>query len=323
MKIRFKSLCLAIITGLFVGIGLVCDVAAQSYMPAVIPGSGTELTEVGDDFEDETWTWNANLPKVLNFKDDTHSKNFPLGAASNGRWYEGQVRGQPDSVRRVETPVGGLTGSTGSLALRSLRTGSSHPGHQQQQDDFIANIAERIGTIQVGRSPSVVTRVWFPPIDEWENRTGCHFAYRVGVETNPHARQQGGLRYDKFEGTYWPGMFIHMDSKEGKGATGNEYDSAYFWMKATDDGRQMRGPQITTTGWWTLGMSLTPDGRVHYYAKPGVEDLTANDHIGSSFPFGYRAERLRSFFFNVCNGDDGKTWSTEFVVDDAKVFTLR
>jgi len=85
----------------------------------------------------------------------------------------------------------------------------------------------------------------------------------------------------------------------------------------------MRGPQITTSGWWTLGMSVTPDGRVHYYAKAGIEDLTAEDHIGSAYPFGYRAERVRSFFFNVCNGDDGRTWSTEFIIDDPQVFVIR
>ena len=70
-------------------------------------------------------------------------------------------------------------------------------------------------------------------------------------------------------------------------------------------------------------MSVTEDGRVHFYAKPGIEDLTPADHVGSRFPFGYRAQHLRSFFFNVCNGDDGRTWSTEFVIDDPKVFVKR
>ena len=93
-------------------------------------------------------------------------------------------------------------------------------------------------------------------------------------------------------------------------------------MKATNDGRVMRGPQITVTGWWTLGMTITPDGKMHYYAKPGIEDLTAADHVGSAWAFGYRAQRMRSFFFNVCNGDDGRTWSTEFVIDDPQMFVI-
>ena len=62
---------------------------------------------------------------------------------------------------------------------------------------------------------------------------------------------------------------------------------------------------------------------LHYFASPGVDDLTAADHIGSAYPFGRKAERLRTFFFNVCNGDDGRTWSTPFVVDDPSVYVVR
>jgi hypothetical protein len=326
MKTRFNTVRCTLIATIAAAAGLAGSpsmLQAQYASSPLIPGTGQHLSEVGDDFEDPAWVWNANLPKVLNHDDDTYAKNFPLGISANGRWYEGQVRGQPDSVRRVATPPGGLPGSTGALALRSLRTGTNRPGFRQQQDDFIADIARRVGSIPAGRGPSVVTRVWFPPIDQWEDRTGCHFAFRLGLETSPNARQRGGIRYEKFEGIFWPGMFIHLDSKEGNGATGREYDAAYIWMKATDDGRQMRGPQITQTVWWTLGLSVTPDGRVHYYAKPGIEDLTEEDHAGSAYPFGYRAHRMRSFFFNVCNGDDGRSWSTEFVVDDPQVFVAR
>ena len=67
-------------------------------------------------------------------------------------------------------------------------------------------------------------------------------------------------------------------------------------------------------------MSFTPDGMVHYYARPGVEELTAEDYITSQFPYGYRCERFRTFFYNVVNGDNGKTWSTTWIVDDPKVY---
>ncbi len=40
---------------------------------------------------------------------------------------EGMKRGQPDLIKRVPTPPGGLPGSQGSLLLRSLSTGI--PGH--------------------------------------------------------------------------------------------------------------------------------------------------------------------------------------------------
>ena len=70
-------------------------------------------------------------------------------------------------------------------------------------------------------------------------------------------------------------------------------------------------------------MSVTPDGQVHYYAKPGVEDLTAEDHIASSYPFGKKTVNLRNFFFNVCNGDAGKSWSGVLVIDDPAVYVVR
>jgi hypothetical protein len=66
-------------------------------------------------------------------------------------------------------------------------------------------------------------------------------------------------------------------------------------------------------------MSFTPDGAVHYFARPGVDDLTASDRITSQYPYGYRAEHLDTFFFNVCSGDNGK-WSTPWIIDDAALY---
>ena len=46
-------------------------------------------------------------------------------------------------------------------------------------------------------------------------------------------------------------------------------------------------------------MSYTPDGQVHYFAKPGIEDLTEKDRIASQFPYGYRCHfaAFKTFFF--------------------------
>jgi hypothetical protein len=293
----------------------------------LVPGTGAVIAEVGDDFEDPAWEYSLQLPKVFNHEDSTLSKNLPIGRSINERWYEGSKRGQPDLIRRVETPANGLDGSTASLALRSLQTGGSRPSNQQQQDDFIANVHEKFGTIPVSQSPNVVTRVWLPPIDQWEKRTGCHFAFRIALETNisqtaSRSRFRQVSSSDE-DGTYWPGFFLNREiQRDPTGKTAGT-DRLYFWMKAGTDSRKLNGPEVTTLGWWTLGLSVTPDGQVHYFAKPGIADLTAGDHVASSFPFGYRAARFRTFFYNVCNGDDGRTWSTEFVVDDPKVFVVR
>ena len=309
---------------------------ALTFLPALaagqafVPGTGSPLEEVGDDFEDPQWVYQPNLPKVYNNLETTVAQNSPGGVSANGRWYEGSKRGQPDYVRRVATPDGGLFGSTGALAIRSVRTGSSSPTFQQQQDDFIANVAPRVGKIPVSRGPSVVTRVWLPPVDTWENRTGCHFAFRVAVETRESVTEQipnqrGLFRTvsTKTTNDSWPGMFIQFNSKEGRGATRQQYDHGYIWCKASASGKQIRGPQISTTGWWTMGISLSPDGQVHYYAKPGIEDLTEEDRIASALPFGRHTLRVRNFFFNVCSGDDGRTSSTEFIIDDPTLYVIR
>ncbi len=301
--------------------------AARPHNPnAVIPGSGTEVAEVGDDFEDPAWGYNFALPKVFNNGETKLGANTPLGVSLNHRWFEGQKRGQPDQIQRIDTPPDGLAGSTGALLLRSQATGGSHPSRTQQQDDFIGNVADLIGKVTVDRVPSVVTRVWFPEPEYWERRSGCHFAFRISLEKESFASASRGrfrtVSHSEEDDIYWPGMFFQREIRSG-GSGEVSSDRISMWMKATATGLRIEGPEITTFGWWTLGMSVTPDGQVHYFAKPGVADLTADDHIASDFPFGHRAVRFRSFFFNVCSADDGRSWSTPLVVDDTKVFLGR
>ena len=289
----------------------------------LVPGTGTKLEEVGDDFEDEAWEYTYNNPKSTRENDD--SDRLPGGVSNNSRWYEGMKRGQPDVVKRVATPAGGLPGSRGALLLQSLYTGiPGRASHHMQQDDFIADVNYRLGgTIPASRAPSVVTRVFLPPVATWEKRSGPHFGFRLAVETTVTKPQQRyGLRFtgSRTESeTYWPGMFIEFESKKD----GREHDYAYLRVRGDSSGGDFKGPQITTTGWWTMGMSVTPDGMVHYYAKPGIENLTAKDHITSQYPYSFRCERFKTFFFDVCNGDDGKTWSTAWIVDDPTVYVAR
>ena len=68
---------------------------------------------------------------------------------------------------------------------------------------------------------------------------------------------------------------------------------------------------------------ITPDGKVHYYASPGVDDLTSEDHIASQYPYGFRCRQFHTFFFNVANRDDGRTWSTSWVIDDPSLYFNR
>ena len=279
--------------------------SAQVY-PPLVPGTGQKVVQVGDNFEDPDWHYIARPPKSSRNLDD--AERLPGGESANGRWYEGVKRGHPDIVRRVPTPKGGLPGSKGALLLRSVWTGiPGAPSYRSQQDDFICDIHYQLGgAIPVWQSPNFVVRVFLPPVKHWERRSGTHFGIRMAVDTR--------VGYGERE-TYWPGMFIDFTPKQGDTPA-----HATLRVRANRGGGDYDRMPIRQTGWWTFGMSVTPDGRIHYYASPGVDKLTKKDRIASEFPYGYRAERFKTFFFNVVSADDGRSWSTPFVIDDCEFF---
>jgi hypothetical protein len=286
--------------------------------PVLLPGTGSLVKGVGDDFEDENWKWYYNHPKSSEEQDKR--MRGPMGRSANGRWFEGPKRGTPDVVKRIELPAPGIEGSGHGLLVASLNAGI--PGrvtYQMQQDDLVYNMQRVTGRgISVADSPSVTVRVYLPPFEQWENRSGPSFGFRAGCYT--HAIITGDDHPDEGKfglEEYWPGMFICFESShDGK----IKEDAAYIRVRGGRNGGEIRGPKIEELGWWTLGLSFTPDGMVHYFASPGVDELTMDDHITSQYPYNYRTEWLKTFFFNVCTKDDGRTWSTPWVIDDPKVY---
>ncbi len=274
----------------------------------LVPGHGKAITTVGDDFEDPSWEYYPNWPKSSN-NIDKRTRN-PGGISSNSRWFEAALRGQPDYVQRVDTPPGGLPGSKGALMLRTLQSGiPGQPSGEDQQDDFIANVRQRVGgPISVSYEPSIVTRVYLPPVEQWERRSGSQFAMRAGV--------RGGSENEE----YWPGIFIQF---QNGAATKTKQDSIFLVIRADGRGRDIRSIPVQSTGWWTLGMSFTADGRVHYYAKPGVDNLTADDYLASYVPYNMPCRILETFFYDCFNRDDGRSWSTPFVIDDPTLYVVR
>jgi hypothetical protein len=285
------------------------------FAQALVPGTGQHITKVGDDFEDPAWLYVPQSPKSSENIDK--QLRMPTGASKNGRWFESALRGQPDVVKRVETPEGGLPGSTGALLLRSLQTGVPYnPSGVMQQDDLILNIRQPMGGyVPVSWSPSIVVRVYLPPFEQWENRSGSSFALRAGLRGIASSGKKAGQMDD-----YWPGIFIIFNSETDQRG---KKDSAALLIRAGEIGNDIRGPEILEPGWWTLGMSFTPDGRVHYYAHAGVEDLTAKDHLASHRPYGFQCTQFDTFFFNVVNRDDGRSWSTSWIIDDPALYAAR
>lgn len=279
----------------------------------LIPGTGEKLPQVGDDFEDPNWQYIFNNPKASVIQDER--SRTPGGRSANGRFAEPTYRGQPDVVKRVPTPPGGMLGSEGSLLIRTLNSGiPGKPSGERQQDDLLAPFRSKLGGwAPVSWNPSCVVRVYLPPFEEWEQSSGTSFAFRGDCRANSH--KEPGKKEE-----YWPGLFIQFESPRDRRIPAPR---AHLIIRSDKYGRDLRGPDITQLGWWTLGMSFTSDGMVHYYAKSGVDDLTEKDFLGSHYPYGFRNERLEMFFFNVCNMDNGRSWSTPWVVDDPTLYFIR
>ncbi len=303
-------------------LGLMLISATEGRLAAqVVPGTGTRIAF--DDFEDGSWSYEPNLPKSSSNLDNQERQ--PGGTSSNSKWYESALRGQPDVVKRVPTPAGGLPGSKGSLSMRTLNSGV--PGYHTykfQQDDLIFNAGMTTGGyISPARTPSVVCRVYLPPFEQWEQRTGSSFGFRVDVVGTFHKNEGGGGRWFWRRGpvatteAFWPGFFIQFNKGDGQ-----TKDSATLLVRGDEYGHEIPAMNITKTGWYTLGMSFTPDGMIHYYAKPGVTPLTQADHLVSKLAYGVRVENFNTMFFNVVNQDDGRTWSTEWIVDDPEIYVL-
>lgn len=292
----------------------------QSAEGQIVPGSGIRQTRVGDDFEDPNWKWWANGEKASREQDERERR--PLGGAANGRWFESPKRGQPDVIERVPAPAGGLQGSEWALKLQTLNSGIPHrPSGKMEQDDFVMACSSRIGATPVSRGPNCTCRIWLPPFENWEDRSGSHFGYRIDCKTTISERKKGLIfsRTVKKQEPYWPGFFFEFHSKTDPRFA---EDEAVLLIRGNNTGHEVKGPKLTP-GWWTFGMSVSEDGRVHYYARQGVSDLRSSDHLYSSYPYGYTAELFATHFFNSVNMNNGRTWSTPFIIDDPAVFTLR
>ncbi len=149
-----------------------------------------------------------------------------------------------------------------------------------------------------------------------------HFAFRAAVETTITETKNQFLfsSKEKKDEIYWPGLFIVRDTKK---VDGQMVPTAHFRVRADRRGGDFMGPEIPTMGWWTLGISFTPDGLVHYFAKPGVEDTDSRRLHRHSHAVWIQGGRVRSFFYNVVNGDNGKDWSTDWIVDDPKFYIIK
>jgi hypothetical protein len=91
------------------------------------------------------------------------------------------------------------------------------------------------GAIPAHQTPSVVTRVFLPPVDKWENRSGCHFAFRLALDTTIQEVTRGffsSSTASKRE-IFYPGVFVDFEARE---ETGLDYDTASIRIRANESG---------------------------------------------------------------------------------------
>ena len=172
-----------------------------------VPGTGEFLADCCDDFESPNWGYRYNHPKSSHEQDE--KQRSPGGLSSNGLWHEGGKRGTPDLVKRVDTPPGGIEGSTGALLFATKNSGiPGRVSNSQQQDDLLMMFDRQLGrSIPIAWQPSCTVRVYLPPFDEWENRTGPQFGMRADCR---------GRNPDGTVEEYWPGMFFLFRSETNR-----------------------------------------------------------------------------------------------------------
>jgi hypothetical protein len=275
-----------------------------------VPGTGEFLSDCSDNFEDENWSYTYNLPKS-SYEQDERQRS-PGARSSNGLWHEGGKRGTPDLVQRVPAPPDGIEGSTGALMFVTKLSGV--PGeisNSQQQDDLLMMVNRRLGrSVPISWQPSCTVRVYLQPFEKWERRNGPSWGMRCDCQ---------GRTPEGDTDQYWPGMFLLFHPGSERAGT---VDQAQLSIRADQRGHDIRSIYIKEPGWWTFGMSFTANGQVHYFARQGVDDLTADDYLLSSLPYQYHCLTFNNFFFNVVNWENGRNWSTTWIIDDPQVYVI-
>ncbi|MGV2336392.1 MAG UNVERIFIED_CONTAM: hypothetical protein LVR18_20545 [Planctomycetaceae bacterium] len=190
---------------------------------------------------------------------------------------------------------------------------------QMEQDDLIMSCSSRVGMISAAAVPTASLASGSPALISGKTAPAATSATALTLKPPSPKRKKSccSPKNVKKQEDYWPGFFIEFHSAhDGRFPK----DEAWLIIRGNHLGQEIRSIQLTP-GWWTLGMSVSGDGRVHYYARPGVENLTPANLLHSGNPYSYSAEYFATHFYNVCNQNDGKTWSTPFIIDDPAIFT--
>lgn len=213
-----------------------------------IPGTGTAVKELS--FESASQL--------------TETFDYSSGWAGTGFGLSGTQRGAPEHVSVIANPE--MVASSGNqvLAFRSQTrdaawytanpsaVGTTYYGgvDPETQDDFFMYGASWVSA----DTPSVMMHVFLPGSLDASGVTSLRMPVKYNLGTNS-----------------WPGIWCYGDELHLRGP--GRPDIVYT-TNAANGGKDT---------WWTLGLSITPNGDIQYYATPSfVTALTTSHFIGSN-----------------------------------------
>ncbi len=217
-----------------------------------LPGTGTSVKAV-----------NFENPSLL-----TQTFNYGAGWAGTGFGLTGTQRGAPEIVSVIENPEVVPFSGNQVLAFRSqardaawydanpsaVGTGVYGSQDKEDQDDFFMT-GESWNALD---TPSVMMHVFLPDPSSG-GRVVTSLRMTVKFDRN-------GTMTDSWPGIWLYGSYINL---RGPGRNDIRIET-----NAANDGKDT---------WWTLGLSITPNGDIQYYATPSYEtELTPEHFIGSN-----------------------------------------
>jgi hypothetical protein len=126
-------------------------------------------------------------------------------------------------------------------------------------------------SLMASENPSAMTWIWLPPFAEWPTGVNASgFREWLGFRVTAYDAD-----LDMNSGLFFPGLYVATD------------DNGPCLIARVGDGYapDVTVARVTTSGWWTLGISWNDQGRTEYYAAPGRVALTSANllHVTPTF----------------------------------------
>lgn len=240
--------------------------------PVAIPGTGDIVQKL--DFEKEV--------------EGESDFSYNHGWAGQGYGLTGTQRGAPESIKVVHTPSSNVFSGKKSLQFYSHNrnsqwrtdhhtTGTEYDNpDKEQQDDFFMPIIKKQGEKGwvATDTPAVLMHIYTEGISSTDEHQ--YTSLRMPIVSKINRKYKG-----KNVRPWWPGIWIYQKPSSNKyiiklrRPASSSMDVPFNFPEAK---------KIQESTWWTLGLSITPDGNIHYFLTDSyVKNLTMKHYLTSSF----------------------------------------